>query len=243
MISYLQLVQTFVQNSSYYPPETVLQGIYGTRYYSMLEHELAAEGDVEDLIDLTAKALNRLIPFVQNFCPPKVTVSYDITKYDPTIRFYYNAGAEPDLIGFLDLPCYIFYYTPSEQEAQCKQNIKQIQDKMKNLVEQRDQLIEEYDYTKQTGAVKLLMRMSRKENYEEAQRKISYYDKRLLKQHTKLEQEKELLQQIQEAAYNRIEPINSLEESFAKYGITASEIMLNSKDTEEEKEESADAND
>lgn len=221
MILYLQMVQTFVQDPTVYPADVVLQGIYGSPYYAMLERELAQESKFDELMDLTNKSFAKLGPFIKRLCPKGVFIDYNMEKYDPVVRFYKGDVSNPEAIGFLDLPCYKFFYSISKAEQEAKLKIEKISNRIQHLNDKKDELIDSYDYTKQEGAIKVLMRMSRKENYREAMQNIDKYDERIVKQRELLAKAKDDLLKVQNAEKERLDMIGEISQILIPYGIDA----------------------
>lgn len=230
IISYLQLVQSFSQSPEYYPPETVLQGIYGSSYYHMLESELINENNYKDLVDLTAKSLRKLVPWIRGFAPKGMIIGYDDTQYDPTIRFYKMEDGTPVLKMFIDLPSYTLWIYPSKRIADLQQAIAKRKDIITKLHAQREELMQEYDYTLQKGVTKALMKFARHENAKEASEAVADVDKRIEKQYQLIQQTRDEISRLEKNDSEESEWRNVLQKQLSGYGIKTDTVQLAKED-------------
>lgn len=205
LAGYLTLVRNIDENPSYYPPEIVLQGLYMSGQYKVLEYTMVQHDDMQSLISFTGKVLAQISRYLTKAFDGKYVARFNTATYDPTIQFY----RDETFLGFLDLPSCRFYYQEPTGVADTKKEIGSCLKRISRLENRKRKVISDYDYRTKDGVEKAIAYVVRKNNAKQAtvetaeiDRKISAVQKKMVELQTKLKEEEqrnaETLSQIEE---------------------------------------------
>ncbi len=177
LISYMTLIKNIDSEPSYYPPKTVLQGVYASNMYKILEYIAIQHDDKKSLIDFTVKVLKVLKPWFQKGVGEDFVITYSESSYDPTLQVYKDG----EQIGFIDLPTYMFYYQEPQEVSKAKQSISSNLASIKRLESKKRRIVSDYDYKTKEGVEKALAYMVRKNNMKQANLEIAEVDRKIHK--------------------------------------------------------------
>lgn len=207
LISYMTLIKNIDKEPSYYPPKTVLQGVYAANMYKILEYVAIQHDNKKGLIDFTIKILKVLKPWIQEGVGEEFVITYTDNSYDPTLQVY--KGEEQ--IGFIDLPTYMFYYQEPQEVSKAKQNISLNLASIKRLEAKKRRIVSDYDYKTKEGVEKALAYVVRKNNMKQANLEIAEVDRKISKLQSKVVELQASLSKAEAKNEERLSDIHKIE--------------------------------
>lgn len=229
LISYMTLIKNIDSDPSYYPPRTILQGVYASRLYKILEYIAVQHDDQKSLISFTVKILKVLKPYFQTGIGDEMVVMYTEEGYDPTLQIY----KEEEQVGFIDLPSYTFYYQEPQEVSNAKKEISKNLNNIKRLESKKRRIISDYDYKTKDGVEKAIAYIVRKNNMKQANIEIAEVDRKIHKLQTKIVELQDNLSKAEQKNNERILDIQKIERFLSQ------EIGMNSVPIELTEEQSA----